>query len=140
MDPYDLFHSLSGVLSNVHMIAHSKSEEMNSSQRTEERRRCERFSLKLHTRISPLDSGIPPLDILTENISSDGAFFETPKLLPEGLPVLLEVTLKRESGEGGTAIVEVRGSVLPARTNGIAVQFEKRARWRELENAVSVHA
>jgi c-di-GMP-binding flagellar brake protein YcgR len=107
-------------------------DEMNKPCTVEERRQDERFSLKLPTRIFPLDSDTLPVDLVTENISASGAFFLTPKSLPEGLMVLVEVTLRRESGEGDASRVKVRGRVLPSRTNGMAISFETRAQMASL--------
>lgn len=100
--------------------------QMNQTAPKEESRKLERFSLKLPTRISGLEPGNPTMDLMTENISAGGAFFPTAKPLPEGLTVLIEFTLKRESGKGGASKVKARGMVLRSRPNGMAVRFEKR--------------
>jgi LuxR family transcriptional regulator, positive regulator of biofilm formation len=91
-----------------------------------EKRKLERFSLELPALISVPESGVPSLELSTENISAGGAFFPTPKPLPEGMKVLVELTLRRESGRGGQSRVRVRGRVLRPRANGMAVRFEKR--------------
>jgi len=92
-----------------------------------ESRKLQRFSLRLPTRISPLEPGNPTLDVTTENISAGGAFFPTRNPLPEGLKVLVEVTLSLESGRGGASRAQVKGQVLGPRPTGMAVRFEKRA-------------
>jgi len=92
----------------------------------EEKRKCERFLLRLPTSLLVLESNNPPVDAVTENISAAGAFFLTDQPLPEGLKVLVELTLMRESGEGGASRVKVVGTVLPSRPNGMAVCFDKR--------------
>jgi LuxR family transcriptional regulator, positive regulator of biofilm formation len=91
-----------------------------------ESRELERFSLRLPTRISALEPGGRTLDLMTENISAGGAFFPTRKLLPEGLTVFVELTLKRESGLGNASKVRLKGTVLPPRPGGMAVLFGKR--------------
>ena len=89
-------------------------------------RKLERFSLKLPARISVLDPGNFTLDLTTENISAGGAFFPTREPLPEGLNLLVELTLKRESGIGKASKVHVKGRVLRSQPDGIAVLFERR--------------
>lgn len=91
-----------------------------------ESRELERFSLKLPSRVFPLEPGSPALDLMTENISAGGAFFLTGKPFSEGLNVLVELILKRESGRGGASRVRVKGKVLRSQPNGMAVCFEKR--------------
>jgi hypothetical protein len=91
-----------------------------------ESRKHERFSLKLPALIFALEPGNPTLELMTENISAGGAFFPTSKPLPEGLPVLVELTVKRESGKGGSSKVRARSTVLRSRPNGMAVRFENR--------------
>jgi hypothetical protein len=94
-----------------------------------ESRRLERFSLKLPTFISVLEPGSPTvnLNLMTENISSGGAFFPTVKPLSEGLKVLVELVLKRESGLGGASRVKVKGEVLRSQPDGMAIRFGRRA-------------
>jgi hypothetical protein len=93
-----------------------------------ESRRLERFDLKLPSRIYVLEPGNPTLDLMTENISADGAFFPTREPLPEGFKVLVEITLRRESGEGMQSKVKVKGTVVRSQADGMAVRFEKGAR------------
>src|SRR5512145_338436 len=83
-----------------------------------ESRKLERFSLRLPTRISTLESDTPPLDLITQNISAGGAFFPTTKPLPEGLAVLVEVKLRFESGRDGAGRVKVKGMVLRSQPDG----------------------
>ena len=63
---------------------------------------------------------------MTGNISANGAFFPTREPLPEGLTVLVELTLKRESGVGKASKVHLKGRVLRSQPDGMAVLFEKR--------------
>jgi hypothetical protein len=93
-----------------------------------ESRKLERFALKLPSRVSVLESGNPSYELVTADISAGGAFFPTPKPLPQGLKVLVELTLSRESGKGGSARVTVKGKVLPSRPDGMAVRFENRVK------------
>ena len=101
--------------------------ETNQPVKRGESRKLERFSLRLPARISVLESDTPPLDLITENVSSGGAFFPTTKPLPEGLAVLVELTLRRESGRGEAGRAKVKGRVLRSQPDGMAVRFEKRA-------------
>ena len=90
-----------------------------------ESRSMERFSLRLPTRISPLEPGNPILDVITENICAGGAFFQTRKPLPEGLKVQVEVTLRLD-GASRASRAQVKGEVLGPRPDGMAIRFEKR--------------
>jgi hypothetical protein len=63
---------------------------------------------------------------MTENISADGAFFPTRDPFPEGRNLLVELTLKRESGIGKASKVRLKGRVLRSQADGMAVLFEKR--------------
>jgi len=90
-----------------------------------EMRKLERFSLKLPTRIQVLKGNFT-LDLVTGDISADGAFFPTSEPLPEGLKVLVEITLKRENGVGNGAKVHLKGKVLRCQSDGMAVRFGKR--------------
>jgi hypothetical protein len=96
-----------------------------------ESRKHERFSLKLPALISALEPGAPTLDLMTENISAGGVFLPTGKPLPEGLVVLVELTLRRESGKGGFSKVKARGRVLRSGPNGMAVRFEERVQMQK---------
>jgi LuxR family transcriptional regulator, positive regulator of biofilm formation len=108
------------------MIRAGINNQTNPKDKMKESRELERFSLRLPTRVSALERGNFHLDLMTENISAGGAFFPTPTPLPEGMKVLVELTLRRESGEGGAAKVHVKGEVLPPRPTGMAVRFESR--------------
>jgi hypothetical protein len=92
----------------------------------EESRKLERFSLRLPASISGLEPGDTIRNLMTGNISADGAFFLTSEPLPEGIRVLVELTLKRESGLGKASKVHVKGRVLRSQPDGMAVLFEKR--------------
>jgi hypothetical protein len=92
----------------------------------EELRKHERFSLRLPSRISALDSDDSIIELETADISAAGAFFPTSKPLPKGLKVLVELRLRRESGKGGLSRIKVKGEVLPPRPSGMPVRFESR--------------
>jgi len=108
------------------MVRSYSNNQVNQHGPRQELRKLERFFLTLPARISVLEPGNPTLDLMTENISSGGAFFPTRKPLSEGLIVLVELILKRESGRGGASRVKVKGRVLRSQANGMAVRFEKR--------------
>jgi hypothetical protein len=97
-----------------------------ASSSREELRKHERFSLRLPSRISVLDSDDSILELETVDISAAGAFFPTSKPLPKGLKVLVELSLSRESGKGGSSRIKVKGEVLPPRPSGMPVRFESR--------------
>ena len=91
-------------------------------------RKLERFDLKLPTRIDVLPPGSGTLDLITENICAGGAFFPTPNPLSEGLKVIVDLVLKRESGRGNPARVTVTGKILRSQPDGMAVHFDKKCR------------
>jgi hypothetical protein len=99
----------------------------------EDRRRLQRFDLQASTLIEVQQEGgrHGVLSFITRDISSMGAFIETAQPLPEGAPVRLELMLpldlpKRVVGEESRAKVKVRGKVIRAEEDGMAIQFDRK--------------
>jgi uncharacterized protein YwbE len=90
-----------------------------------ELRKLERFDLKLPARINILPHSGQALDLITENVCAGGAYFLTRNPLTEGLKVLVDLVLKRESDQGKLARVTVTGKILRTEPNGMAVRFDK---------------
>lgn len=97
----------------------------------EERRRLERFDLQAPTKIEvQLDTGHKDvLSLMTRDISSMGAYVQTGRPLPEGVPVKLELLLSLELlrkflGQKGRARIRVRGRVIRSDQEGMAIQFD----------------
>ncbi len=113
----------------------SSSTQINQFIPGEESRKVERFSLRLPACISAFEPGHPTLNLMTENISDGGAFFPTREPLPQGLRVLVDLTLKRESGVGNASKVHLKGRVLRSQPDGMALLFEKRVQMLRLETS-----
>ena len=100
----------------------------------EERRRLERFDLALPSTVGILDPKElmigKPIDCLTRDVSSSGAYFLTRDPLPTGTCVSLEMALKPESGRRPSVFsqMKTRGSVVRAEPAGMAVCFSGRCR------------
>jgi hypothetical protein len=91
----------------------------------QDRRELERFDLKLPARINVPAPVEQTLDLITQNVCAGGAFFSTPTPLAEGLKVLVELVLRRESGQGNPSLVTVGGKVLRSQPDGMAIRFDK---------------
>jgi hypothetical protein len=101
----------------------------------QERRRLQRFDLPLPTTIEILgakpDVTGTPLDSLTRDVSSGGAFFLTCDPLPVGTRVMAEMVLKAENLglSSGYPQVKATGYVVRAELSGMAVRFNGRCRF-----------
>jgi hypothetical protein len=100
----------------------------------EERRRLERFDLALPSTVGILEPRElmigKPIDCLTRDVSSSGAYFLTRDPLPNGTFVEIKMALKPESGRWQSTLSQVRtrGSVVRAEPAGMAVCFSGRCR------------
>ena len=93
-----------------------------------EKRKLKRFDLKVPGRVTS-GSKIVECSVLTRDISSGGAFVDSPFSLPDGAGVILELILsvKRpvtSTGNSGHTRVTVSGRVLRSDDRGMAIQFE----------------
>jgi hypothetical protein len=98
-----------------------------------ERRRLERFELKAPARVLvELDSSQRvELELLTKNLSSDGAYLISAEPLPEGASVRVELVLaldalRKIAGDKGQAKVRIRGRVIRVDGSGAAIRFASR--------------
>jgi hypothetical protein len=83
-----------------------------------ERRKLERFDLRLLAKIEGLGLKKGVHNLLTRNISAGGAFLETTKHLPENSRVSIDFVVPTG------VLVKVTGAVLRSEPTGIAVRFD----------------
>ncbi|MCJ7773057.1 MAG: PilZ domain-containing protein [Desulfobacterales bacterium] len=96
-----------------------------------EKRKMERFSLKVPARFIWTDTGSKQesLELMTSNICSGGAFFKTEKPLSVGTDVKLEIILplvKSKNVNSKGSSINVAGSVIRSDQQGMAVCFDKK--------------
>jgi len=95
----------------------------------EERRKLERFSLRIPARIEITTSPLAERAVCTlwtKDICSGGAFFTTPEPLPAGTQVKIELTLHFEGLKNLTSNetrVNLSGTVVRPSSAGMAVRF-----------------
>jgi len=95
-----------------------------------ERRKIERFSLELATYLSIIggDKNSKYLKLVSSNICSEGAYFETEKPLSVKTEVKLDIIIpldKFKSVKGKVSHIEVSGSVIRTDQQGMAICFDK---------------
>jgi hypothetical protein len=108
----------------------------------EERRKLERFSLSAPARVlieSEDSRKREELNLMTKDVSSDGAFLCSSQPLPEGANVSLELllsleTLRKFAGEGGKARIRLKGKVIRVDGNGAAIRFASKYKITALED------
>ena len=97
-----------------------------------DRRKVERFALEIPAKIRTSGSEKMELDIMTSNISSEGAFFQTSSTLEEGTSVNIELTLPLERlakylenrlEDSGSTLIKLSGKVLRTESEGMAISF-----------------
>ena len=100
-------------------------------ERMEERRRLERFGLRIPASIKAFHATQERemLNLLTSNVCSGGAFFDTTVTLPEGTEVKIDLILpldrlKTLIEEHKQARIKVTGKVLRSGATGMAVTFD----------------
>jgi hypothetical protein len=96
----------------------------------DEKRKLERFSLQLLSRLSVKsgDRGQDSIELLTRNISSGGAFIQTSRPFKVGTRLDIEVIFpldRIKKVEGEMACMKVNGSVIRSDTEGMAISFDK---------------
>lgn len=96
----------------------------------EERRRFERFQLRLPVRMEVTISGKRQIfDLETKDISAAGVFIETSEQFSEGTPVQLSMTLSSDRIReltGSQSLIKVKGIVVRSAPTGLAVGFAGR--------------
>jgi hypothetical protein len=100
-----------------------------------ERRRLERFGLNTSARVQvePESGRKAELNLMTKDVSSDGAFLYTSKPLAEGVSVKMEFLIssdvfRYQARANGRAKVGVKGKVIRVDSNGIAIGFDSKYR------------
>jgi hypothetical protein len=98
----------------------------------ENKRRLERFDLKLPATIEfiNVDHKGRLLNLMTTNICSGGAFFHTTQPLPQGTQVKIDLVLpldrlRKLKEEFKKAYIKVKGKVLRAESEGMAICFDE---------------
>ena len=108
----------------------------------EERRKFQRFSLKLPAKITPMAPGEEPetFNLLTRDLSAGGAFFNTEKPIPRGTRVRLELTVANEFLQGLTGAqghIEVEGTVVSVSSSGMAICFDEEYRFIKKNGSIA---
>ncbi len=104
-----------------------------------EKRKMERFELKVFSKIQ-VESGrhnTDTIELNTENICSNGAYFKTSKPLPVGTSVSLTMKLKVNSKLKSTInlmAIEVSGKVIRSENDGMAIRFDNGYKMMPLGN------
>jgi hypothetical protein len=97
----------------------------------ENSRRLQRYSLKLpatleiNSEAEQHDQEV--INLLTSDVCSGGAYFQTDQPLPEGTKVKLDLILSIEELkklEGKHALIKVTGKVIRTESTGMAICFE----------------
>ena len=95
-----------------------------------ERRKLERFDLKIPSRIAVIgqdkNKGMK-LNVMTTNICANGAFFQTDRPLPTGTHVRIDLTLDRTEKDPTSrrAQLKASGAVVRSESEGMAICFDK---------------
>ena len=96
-----------------------------------EKRRLERFDLKLPARVEPLtpEEEKEVLNLMTSDVCAGGAFFHTSEPLPEGTEVKIDLVLPLDKlkvkDDYTHAYIKVTGTVLRSDAKGMAICFKK---------------
>ena len=95
----------------------------------QERRKYERFDLRLPGKIEVLTSGKQEsLDVLTGDISACGGFFHSAKPVPENAQVKIELIVdskRLEELTGTQGLISVEGTVVRSGLKGMAIWFHE---------------
>ncbi len=98
-----------------------------------ERRRLERFGLNTCARVQvePENGRKVEFNLMTKDVSSDGAFLYTSQPLAEGVFVRMEFLISSEmfryqARASGRAKVGVKGKVIRVDSDGIAIGFDSK--------------
>ncbi|UCB49204.1 MAG: PilZ domain-containing protein [Deltaproteobacteria bacterium] len=101
-------------------------------EKKKERRKLQRFSLEIPARVEVIsgEKQKGTIEVLTSDICAGGAYFKTPRPLPEGTQVKIDMVLPLEhlrklSEEYNRAYIKVSGTVLRTESSGMAVSFDE---------------
>ncbi len=107
--------------------------------RLQEKRRLERFDLKLPASITLIGHEDREfISLLTSNICSGGVFFHTDTPLEVGTEVKIDFVLTIErlkKAQGKQALIKVSGKVIRSDARGMAICFDKDYQIRSLGNS-----
>ena len=96
----------------------------------EERRRFERFQLRLPVRMEVNNSGKRQVfDLETKDVSAAGVLIDTSERFSEGTPVEISMTLSSNRIQeltGSQSLIKVKGIVVRSAPTGLAVSFSGR--------------
>ena len=104
----------------------------------EERRKLERFILRLPATVEAIGRSKEILRLFTRDISADGAYFECADPLPKDTRVTLEIVLALKDVNNlpsAGAQIKLSGLVLRSEPSGMAVRFDERYRMMPLGEA-----
>ena len=97
-----------------------------------ERRNLERFDLKIPARVQAmvLEQEHETQELLTTNVCSGGAFFQTPQPLPKGTEVKVDLTislskLKALKDEYQQVDIKIKGKVVRTDSQGMSISFDE---------------
>ncbi len=105
----------------------------------QEKRKMERFGLRVFSKIR-VESGwhnIDTIELVTQNVCTDGAYFKTSKPLSVGTPVSLSMKLEVNSklkSASNLMSIEVSGKVIRSEKDGMAIQFNNGYKLMPLRN------
>lgn len=98
---------------------------------TVERRGLERFELRLPAKVQAMtrEEEHEPQQLLTSNVCSGGAFFQTTRPLSEGTEVRVDLTLslsklKPLRGEYQQVDIKIKGKVVRSESQGMSISFD----------------
>lgn len=108
----------------------------------QERRREQRFDLKLPCLVTVLESGLKKdlLQIETRNISCSGAYLCTPSPLFAGTRITIEVLVRLDTSETCAhpgSCINLNGQVLRSDAEGLAVKFDGRYQISSIERLIA---
>ncbi|HEA69510.1 MAG TPA: PilZ domain-containing protein [Desulfobacterales bacterium] len=104
-----------------------------------EKRKLERFKLQLLSHITVRGKGkdIKTIKLLTQDVSSGGAFFKTPDPLSVGTRVDLDLVIKIDRLKniaGNSALVNLTGTIIRTHEEGMAICFDENFQISPLDN------
>ncbi len=105
----------------------------------QEKRKMEHFDLKVFSKIRVESDwhNIDTIELITKNISANGAYFKTSNPLPVGTPVSLSMRLEINSELkpiSNLMSIEVSGKVIRSEKDGMAIRFENTYKMMPLGN------
>ena len=97
----------------------------------EERRKLDRFLLRLPAKVVSPSSGDNPRQVATRDVSASGAFLMTELPITAGTAVTVELDLpvdrfKQLLDQGQDVTLRINGVVVRTETDGVAVRFQKK--------------